>query len=189
MPRSCVPGQLACQRGRPDTRKLACHRHGGVSDHTVDLTQVRWARSTSLSCWRVPHRKDHGRHGEVHRYAGLRDSPTARHVPLTCGYRPLTTWTPPPSTCLLIYLSSPSRPTRSSVDSSLLLPPPLPACSRPMPSDRDIEARSHDGVNGGVATARVNSITSSASCFPLTLQVLLLCHSSFLTCTRSDVIR
>ncbi|RZR99829.1 hypothetical protein BHM03_00029453 [Ensete ventricosum] len=57
-----------------------------------------------------------------------------------------------------------------------------------MPSDRDIEARSHDGVNGGVATARVNSITSSASCFPLTLQVLLLCHSSFLTCTRSDFI-
>ncbi|RWW73073.1 hypothetical protein BHE74_00019084 [Ensete ventricosum] len=68
MPRSCVPGQLACQRGRPDTGKLACHRHGGVSDHTVDLTHVRWARSTSLSCWRAPRRKDHERHGEVQRY-------------------------------------------------------------------------------------------------------------------------
>nr|XP_009406087.1 PREDICTED: ABC transporter G family member 25-like isoform X1 [Musa acuminata subsp. malaccensis] len=41
-----------------------------------------------------------------------------------------------------------------------------------MPSDRDLEAGSHDNINGGVATARVNSITSSASCFPFTLKFM-----------------
>ncbi|RWW29836.1 hypothetical protein GW17_00005628, partial [Ensete ventricosum] len=36
--------------------------------NVVDLIQVRWARSTSLSCKRTPRRKDHGRHGEEQWY-------------------------------------------------------------------------------------------------------------------------
>ncbi|RZS07661.1 hypothetical protein BHM03_00038532 [Ensete ventricosum] len=42
--------------------------HRGISGHMADLTQVRWARSTSLSGRHAPRRKDHGRHGEMQRH-------------------------------------------------------------------------------------------------------------------------
>ncbi|URE39125.1 ABC transporter G family member [Musa troglodytarum] len=119
--------------------------------------------------------------------------------PLTCG-RSILTWPPPLPTSLLIYLPvfpdphlrallPPSRSARSCCSSSS---GPTFLClslfslalvqdsisNKKMPSDCEQDIRSYGDSDGGIAATRsMDSVFSTASCFPLTLQFIDVSYS------------
>ncbi|RRT49968.1 hypothetical protein B296_00026639 [Ensete ventricosum] len=50
MPSSATRNPCVRQRGRPNVLEPVWHKHGRVNNRTIDLTQIRWARSTCPSC-------------------------------------------------------------------------------------------------------------------------------------------
>ncbi|RZS01682.1 hypothetical protein BHM03_00031587 [Ensete ventricosum] len=109
-------GQLAHQRGRPDTGSWSDAGMRGVSGRTADLTQVRSTPQRSydrpdtgkvdtLTCRRMPHRKNDGRGGRVRQHGVISEqnqklkfpfasqtnrhrSPKTPHLPLALNAMP-----------------------------------------------------------------------------------------------------
>ncbi|RZS22094.1 hypothetical protein BHM03_00054833, partial [Ensete ventricosum] len=91
LPRTTGPPTWSTRRG-----KLVGRRYGGASGRTVDLAQVRpnpqrsygrpdTGKADTLTCGRMPHRKDDGRGGGVRR-GKPQGQPGCRPIPVM-GYK------------------------------------------------------------------------------------------------------